>query len=60
MAKYDTPYVDNDTGEDTEIKDQPASWGQHPKYRLLSGSVGDGQNGESNYFDTKINSIYWK
>lgn len=54
------PYVDNDTREDTEIKDQPASWGQHPKYRLLSGGVGDGQNSESNYFDTKINSIYWK
>ncbi len=54
------PYVDNDTGEDTEIKDVPASWGQHPKYRLLSGGVGDGQSNETNYFDTKINSIYWK
>lgn len=54
------PYVDNDTGEDTRIEDKPASWGQHGQYRLLSGGVGDGQSSESNYFDTKINSIYWK
>lgn len=54
------PYVDNDTGEDTSIEDKPASWGQHPNYRLFSGGVGDGQSGETNYFDTKINSIYWK
>ncbi len=54
------PYTDNDTGEDTEIFDRPASWSNYPKYRLLSGGVGDGQNGETNFFDTKINSIYWK
>ena len=54
------PYVSNDTGEDMTIQDIPASWGQHPNYRLLSGGVGDGQSSESNFFDTKINSIDWK
>ncbi len=53
------PYVDNDTGEDTRIYDAPASWGSYPLYRLLSGGVGDGQTSETNFFDTKINSIYW-
>ncbi len=27
-------YVDNDTGEDTKIKDRPAGWGNHSEYRL--------------------------
>ena len=54
------PYVDNDTGEDTRTEDKPASWGNHPQYRLLSGGIGDGQSSETNYFDTKINSIYWE
>lgn len=54
------PYVDNDTGEDTHIGDKPASWSNYPKYRLFAGGIGDGQNGETNFFETKINSIYWK
>jgi len=31
-------FVDNDTGEDCSIEDKPASWGNHPEYRLTSGS----------------------
>ena len=54
------PYVDNDTGEDTHIGDKPASWSNYPKYRLFAGGIGDGQEGETNFFETKINSIYWK
>ena len=27
-------YVNNDTGEDTKIKDRPAGWGNHSEYRL--------------------------
>lgn len=54
------PYVDNDTGEDTHIGDKPASWSNYPKYRLLTGGVGNGQSAETNFFETKINSIYWK
>ncbi len=54
------PYVDNDTGEDTRIEDKPASWSNFSKYRLLTGGVGDGQSTETNFFETKINSISWK
>ena len=43
-------YVGNDTGEDTEISDVPAYWGNHPEYRLLE----DGQN---NFFRVKTNVI---
>ena len=45
------PYIANDTGEDMEIYDQPASWSNQPQYKLLSGS----QN--TNFFITKIKSI---
>ena len=31
-----SPYISNDTGEDMEIRDVPASWGNCPQYRLLS------------------------
>lgn len=27
-------YIDNDTGEDTKIKDRPAGWGNHSEYRI--------------------------
>ncbi len=50
-------YVPNDTGEDMVIEDKPASWGNYHGYRLLSGGVGNGQNGEANFFLTKINSV---
>ena len=43
------PYVPNDTGEDMEIKDRPASWGNQHQYRLLSPV--------NNFFTTKMNSI---
>ena len=44
-----SPYVDNDTHEDTEIQDRPASWGNHPEYRLLEDS--------NNYFRVKASVI---
>ena len=50
-------YVSNDTGEDMNINDYPASWGNYSGYRLLSGGIGDGEYNEANYFKTKINSI---
>ena len=50
-------YVVNDTGEDCYIYDAPASWGSYWGYRLLCGSIGDGQSGEANFFRTKANSV---
>lgn len=44
-------YVKNDTGEDMEIKDQPASWGNHGEYRLLSGGS------SSNWFEVKAATV---
>ena len=46
-------FVSNDTGEDMVIKDAPASWGNHPEYRLLEDSP-------DNWFKVKAESIaYW-
>lgn len=44
------PYVPNDTGEDMVIADAPASWGNHPEYRLLEDS-------SNNWFRVKAESI---
>ena len=44
------PYVDNDTCEDTEIQDRPASWGTHGEYRLL-------EDGANNFFRVKASVI---
>ncbi len=47
------PYLDNDTGEDTSLRDRPASWGNHPEYRVM-------QDGASNWFRVKagiLNSL---
>ena len=44
------PYVSNDTGEDMEIKDRPAPWGNHGEYRILSE---DGNN----FFSVKASVI---
>ncbi len=44
------PYVSNDTGEDMEIKDQPAGWGNHPEYRLMD-------PGSNNFFRVKAETI---
>ncbi len=54
------PYVSNDTGEDMNIGDVPASWGNAPFYRLMSGNDKGGANGPANYFSTRINSIPWQ
>ena len=45
-----SPYVDNDTGEDTTIKDKPASWGNHSEYNLLN-------NNSDNFFTVKAATI---
>ena len=45
------PYVDNDTGEDCEIKDRPAGWGNIYDYRLLN------ENSSINFFKVKAASI---
>lgn len=42
-------YITNDTGEDMEIKDRPASWGSWGDYRLMSTS--------NNYFTVKAETI---
>ena len=44
-------YVDNDTGEDCEIKDRPAGWGNIYDYRLLDASS------SMNFFKVKASSI---
>lgn len=42
-------FTANDTGEDMTVEDRPASWGNHPEYRLL------GTDG--NFFRIKAESI---
>ena len=42
-------YIKNDTGEDMEIKDRPASWGNIGDYRLMSTN--------NNYFTEKAKTI---
>ena len=44
------PFVKNDTGEDMAIRDAPASWGNHPEYRVL-------EDGSNNWFKVKAESI---
>lgn len=44
------PYISNDTGEDMEIKDRPASWGNHGEYRLMD-------EGINNFFAVKTGVI---
>ncbi len=48
------PYIDNDTHEDTELRDEPASWGNCGFYRLLSGNDKGGSNGPANFFKTRV------
>jgi spore coat protein CotH len=45
-----SPYVSNDTGEDMEIKDKPASWGNHGEYRIL-------ENSSNNFFTVKAQTV---
>lgn len=45
-----SPFLKNDTGEDMTIRDAPASWGNHPEYRLL-------EDGPNNWFRVKAGSI---
>ena len=45
-----TPFLKNDTGEDQVIRDAPASWGNHPEYRLLEAN-------SKNWFKVKAASI---
>ena len=53
------PFIANDTGEDMQIEDRPASWGNQPNYRVLSGNSAGGNNGPANYFSTKKATIPW-
>ncbi|MBQ9217234.1 MAG: CotH kinase family protein [Muribaculaceae bacterium] len=45
------PHVSNDTGEDMEIQDLPAWWGNHSEYRLLD------PNPDVNFFRVKAAAI---
>ena len=45
------PHVSNDTGEDMEIQDLPAWWGNHSEYRLLD------LNPDVNFFRVKAAAI---
>ena len=52
MQNFIAPYVVNDTGDDMEIRDEPAPWGNYGHYRLISD--------QNNYFTEKarvINSL---
>lgn len=42
-------YVDNDTHEDTILRDAPASWSSTPHYRVLGS--------DNNFFRAKVNAI---
>jgi spore coat protein CotH len=53
------PYVSNDTDEDMQIGDIPASWGNQPNYRLKTGNNLGGSNGPANYFSTKKLNVLW-
>ncbi|MBR1872624.1 MAG: CotH kinase family protein [Bacteroidales bacterium] len=47
------PYLANDTGEDEQIKDRPASWSNHREYRVM-------EDGSNNWFRVKckvLNSL---
>lgn len=44
------PYIDNDTHEDCSIYDQPASWGNHGEYRIMS-------TGADNFFQVKASVV---
>ena len=44
------PFLRNDTDEDMSLRDAPASWGNHPEYRLL-------EDGPNNWFRVKAQSI---
>ncbi len=45
-----SPYVSNDTGQDMSIVDEPASWGNHGEYRLLT-------DGADNFFRVKTATV---
>ncbi len=40
------PYIPNDTREDNVLQDRPASWGNHPEYRVM-------EDGKNNWFRVK-------
>lgn len=53
------PFISNDTGEDMQIGDVPASWGNQPNYRLKTGNFLGGSNGPANFFTSKKTSVSW-
>lgn len=50
-------YIDNDTGEDTQFKDEPAWWAECGFYRLLSGNDKGGKQGDANFFKTRVANL---
>lgn len=44
-------YLSNATGEDQSLGDRPASWGNHPEYRVL-------EDGRNNYFRVKAEYLH--
>ena len=48
--KMISSYISNDTGEDMQIEDKPASWGNHSEYRVMD-------TGAHNFFKVKASSI---
>lgn len=52
FEQFVQPYIINDTYEDMELNDSPASWSNFG-YKLTSGGNG------TNFFYTKVNSINW-
>lgn len=50
-------YVRNQTNEDMEIRDEPAGWADCGFYRLLSGNDKGGNQGEANYFKTRMANL---
>ena len=43
-------FVSNDTGEDMEIQDRPAYWGNHGEYRIM-------EDGKNNFFRVKAEAV---
>ena len=51
-------HIDNDTNEDTQIIDRPATWSSGVKnYRLFTGNDEGGNNGDPNFFKTRVKTI---
>jgi hypothetical protein len=50
-----TDAIDNDTGDNVSIVDQPANWGNQPDYRIFD--VGQGNANDRNWYQTRLNAV---